>query len=823
MSELKYCIDQFMISTVAKIELVGWIGTTEEYQMRLKFDESIYKEVIVEKMAREDVQRAIGIEELYTGFKAILEIDDFLEHDIVAIEVKEVKEGNQWKCLHEIFISEILNQQILITRNIDEVIEKDDGIEIKGWAFDVKGEKVHISIVESEHKVDAIQRMDVKLAYNNIVKDSNIGFLIKIPNKQMRNITINYSIGNYMESQEIDISVWRRQQQISRYKEKFKWISICNVDNMKKACLYIKVYGIKSTWAKMKNKMSKTFEKQLDYNDWLKHHLPNEEELEMQRNIDFEYTPQISIVVPTYNTPKQFLIEMIESVMQQTYPNWQLCIADGGSKNQDTLETLKLFAEKDARVKVTFLTDNYGISGNTNKCLELATGEFIGLFDHDDLLTPNALFEVVKVLNDNKEIDFIYSDEDKTDETTQNFFDAHFKPDFSPDMLRSQNYICHFTVFRKSLLSTIGQFRPECDGSQDHDIILRLTEQTDKIVHIPKILYHWRVHNQSTAAGISAKEYTITAGIRAVQDHLARIGLEGKVSKGLFTGSYRVEYEINHESKVSIIIPNKDHKEDLKKCIESIMQKTTYSNYEIIIVENNSETAEIRAYYDELAKDAKIKVVEWKKEFNYSAINNYGAKFATGDYYILLNNDIEIITPNWIEEMLMYCQRKDVGIVGAKLYYPDNTIQHAGVIIGFLGVAGHAHVGKFRTDPSYFGRSQVVQNVSAVTAACLMIRKDVYEEIEGLDEKFQVAFNDVDLCMKVRKKGKLVVFTPYAEAYHYESKSRGQEDTPEKIQRFNGEIKRFEEKWGLYERDPYYNRNLSLEKEDFSLKIIKGL
>ena len=816
MNELKYCIDQFEVNSVGKIELVGWIGTEDEYRIRLKFDKSIYKEIIVEKIAREDVRRAIGIEELYTGFKAILNIDDFLDHETVACEIKE---DSEWKCLYKISINEVLKQQSLITKNIDEINEKDNGLEIKGWVFDVRGEKVHISVNEPECKIEVIERMDVKLAYNSIVKNSDIGFLIKIPNKQMKNITIKYNIGSYMESQKIDINTWRRQQQISRYKEKLEWLSMCNIDNIKKTYLYIKVYGIKSTWAKMKNKMNRTFEKELDYNEWLKQHLPNEEELEIQRNTNFEYTPQISIVVPTYNTPKQFLIEMIESVIQQTYPNWQLCIADGGSENQDTLETLELFAKKDARIKVTFLTDNYGISGNTNKCLELATGEFISLFDHDDLLTPNALFEVVKTLNDNKEVDFIYSDEDKTDETTKDFFNPHFKPDFSPDMLRSYNYICHFTTFRKKLLEKVGGFREEYDGSQDYDLFLRLIEHTDKIVHIPKILYHWRVHKNSTAMGLGAKEYTIDAGRRAIQAHLDRQNLSGKVENNYIKGTYRVKYEIKDTPMVSIIIPNKDHIDDLKKCINSIVHKSTYENYEIIVVENNSEEQITWEYYDKIKQEKNIKVIQWGGEFNYSAINNFAISHAQGEYFVLLNNDIEILSSNWIQEMLMHCQRTEVGIVGAKLYYPDDTLQHAGVIVGIGGVAGHSHKYLPKTEYGYFSRPHIIQNLSAVTAACLMIRRDVYEEVNGLDEEFKVAFNDIDLCMKVRKSGKLVLFSPYVEAYHYESKSRGQEDNEEKIKRFNGEIKRFEDKWGLYATDPYYNVNLSLEKEDFSIKI----
>lgn len=561
----------------------------------------------------------------------------------------------------------------------------------------------------------------------------------------------------------------------------------------------------------------------LNYNEWfLTKHLPKKEELEDQKNYKFKYLPKISIVTPTYNTPKQFLVEMIESVRNQTYSNWELCLADGASTNKDTIKILKEYERKDDRIKVKYLDKNLMISGNTNEALTLTTGDYIGLFDHDDLLTPNCLFEVVKVLNENKDIKFIYTDEDKTNEKTNEFFEAHFKPDWSPDTLRSYNYICHFTVIKKEIIDKIGRFRSKCDGSQDHDLFLRATEiiSEKEIKHISKVLYHWRVHQNSTAASAGTKTYTMDASIRALNDHLERKKISGYATNGFFPNSYKLNYSINVNPVVSILIANKDHKEDLKKCIDSILKKTTYENFEIIVIENNSDTKEIFEYYDEISKNKKIKVVKWlEKGFNYSAINNFGFKYSTGDYIVLLNNDIEIITKNWIEEMLMYCQRSDVGAVGAKLYYPDDTIQHAGVILGYKMLAGHAHLNKDRNNPSYFGRAQVVQNLSAVTAACMMIKRDIYEEIDGLDEKFKVAFNDIDLCMKIREKDYLIVWTPFAEAYHHESKSRGNEDTPEKIERFNGEIKRFEEKWGLWLKDPYYNENLSLEREDFSLKF----
>lgn len=554
-----------------------------------------------------------------------------------------------------------------------------------------------------------------------------------------------------------------------------------------------------------------------DYYAWRKKHIPSNGQLAEQAKSEFPYMPKISVVVPTYNTPKHFLTEMIESVVSQSYQNWELCIADGASTNENTLKILKEYQEKDQRIKVEFLEENLMISGNTNIALSLATGDYIGLFDHDDLLTKDALYEIAKAINKNNNPDLLYTDEDKVDENNAIFFGHHFKPDWSPDTLRGGNYICHFFVFKAEMLDKVGGFRSEFDGSQDHDLIFRMTEVANHIVHIPKVLYHWRVHQNSVAAIPETKLYAYEAGLNAVRSHLERVGMEADVEHGAKLGLFRIRYKIKNNPKVSIVIPNKDGKECLQLCIDSIFEKSTYSNYEIIVVENNSTTAEVFDYYTEIEKMG-VKVVSWEGGyFNYSAINNYGAKFATGEQLILLNNDVEIITPNWIEEMLMYSQREDVGIVGAMLYYPDDTIQHAGVILGLGGVAGHSHKNYARGDHGYVMWLDNVRNVSAVTAACLMVKKEVFDEVEGLDELFEVAFNDVDFCLKVRKLNKLIVWTPFAELYHHESKSRGTEDTAEKIARFNREVNRMQSKWKNSLKDPYYNQNLTLSREDFTL------
>ncbi len=529
-----------------------------------------------------------------------------------------------------------------------------------------------------------------------------------------------------------------------------------------------------------------------------------------------------SILVPLYNTPTDFLEQMIRSVELQTYGKWELCLADGSDDEHAYVGDYCLEkAKADPRIKYRKLTENKGISENTNACIEMATGEYIALFDHDDVLDPTVLYEYMVRICD-RDADFLYCDEDKFHEFGGELYDANFKPDFAVDNLRSNNYICHFTVFKTSLLEKSGVFRKEFDGSQDHDLVLRLTEQARSIVHIPKVLYHWRVSSASVASDPYAKPYTIQAGRKAVAEHLERVGLKGTVgSTAIHPNIYRVKYEIIGNPLVSIIIPNYNHVDELSRCIDSIMEKSTYRNFEIIIVENNSDS-DTFAYYDTLKQYDNIKVVVYKPPagFNYSAINNFGVQFARGEHYILLNNDVEIITPEWIEEMLMYSQREDVGAVGAMLYYPNDTIQHAGVTLGVLTLAGHNFKHMERGNPGYFGRAGYAQNVTAVTAACLMLPASVYKEVNGLDESFAVAFNDIDFCMRIRKAGHLIVFTPFAELYHHESISRGDDETPEKRARFVSEVTRFQERWKkeLEEGDPYYNPNLTLDREDFSYR-----
>jgi glycosyltransferase involved in cell wall biosynthesis len=557
------------------------------------------------------------------------------------------------------------------------------------------------------------------------------------------------------------------------------------------------------------------------YSQWRERNEPKDDELDRQRATGFEYSPKISIVVPTFNTPDTFLVDMMESVLNQTYRNWELCIADGGSESLSVKEILERYSERDSKIKIKFLDQNKGISLNSNEALSLASGDYVALLDHDDILPANALFEVVKAINQNPNTDFIYTDEDKISEDGKKRFEPHFKPDWSPDLLRSYNYVTHLAVFKKELLGGIGWFREDFEGSQDYDLILRATERATQIVHIPKILYHWRVSAYSAAGNVAAKRYALNRAKKALQEHLTRIGYDGKVTNSAVFGFYKISFVIKKRPKVSIIIPNKDEAETLKRCIDSIINKTAYKNYEILIIENNSCKSDTFDYYAQVSKNKSVQVIEWKLPFNFSAVNNFAAEHAAGEILVFLNNDTEIINTEWLEKMLEHVLRRDVGAVGAKLYYPDDTVQHAGVIVGLGGIAGHHHLHSPKESPGYMGRLQVIQNVSAVTAACIMVRKEVFNEVNGFDESYALAFNDVDFCLKLRQKNYLIVWTPYAELYHYESKTRGYEDTPEKRVRFLSEIEIFEQKWKnvLLRGDPYYNPNLTLQKEDFSLRL----
>jgi len=586
-----------------------------------------------------------------------------------------------------------------------------------------------------------------------------------------------------------------------------------NITNFNKAKSYAKRNGKRALLLRGIEKLKGG---SIKYEHWIKNHIATEAELTEQRDHKFEYEPLISILIPTYKTPKHLLVETIDSVLKQSYENWELCIADGDSKEDYINVMLDEYKEKDSRIKIKYLDENKGIAGNTQECYYMSTGDYIGLFDHDDLLEPNALYENVKAINKDKTIDFLYTDEDKINEKSDYRFDPHFKQDFAIDTYRSYNYICHFSVFRKDLMAKIGGFREGFNGSQDYDIILRATEAANNIHHIPKILYSWRVHSGSTAGNPLNKMYCYDSAKKAINDELLRKGIKGEAVDGKFIGSYEINYEIIGEPKVSIIIPSKDNIKKLDTTIKSILSKSSYNNYEIIIVENNSKKEETFKYYDKMQEVYKnVKVITWNSEYNNSSVNNFGAKSTSGEFILFMHDDVEVINDDWLLKLIGLGQRQDVACVGGKLYYKDNTIQHGGIIIGVNGSVGYAHRNMRKYENGYFLRLGVTQNLSAVSGACLLVKRSVFDEVNGFDESFKMKYNDIDFCLRALKLGKVNVWTPAVELYHNKSKKTKYDEKIIKIDKDT-----FKEKHAelLEKGDPYYSPNLTLEKENFTLR-----
>lgn len=592
--------------------------------------------------------------------------------------------------------------------------------------------------------------------------------------------------------------------------------------------ILIMIKKIEEKWNQFINFIKSKFNKEVIiptseedlYKLWIMINEPNKKEIKRQRRTKFKIKPKISIIVPLYNTPFTFFKELIDCLFNQTYTNWELCLADGNETKDKKIEEL---SKTDKRIKYYFIGENKNIAGNTNEALKLATGDFVALLDHDDLLPIFALYEIVKCINENPNVEFIYTDEDKINASNTKRCNPYFKPDFSPDTLRSNNYITHLSVFKKEVMDKLGGERSKYDGAQDYDLILRMSEivKPENIIHIPKVLYHWRLHKNSTSKVSDAKPYAYEAGRQALSDHIKRVGLKGKVEYGITKGTYQVIYDVLGNPKVSILIPSKDEVDTLDKCIKSILKLTTYKNYEIIIIENNSKDKKTFSYYNKIKQNSKVKVIYYPKSiFNYSAIINFGVKNCDGDYVVQLNNDTELITPDWIEKMLGFAQQDRIGAVGARLYYPDGTTQHAGIVIGIGGLAANMFTGLKKNRHGYYGKDALIQNMSAVTGACLFAKRSIYEEVGYMDEEnFAVAFNDVDFCLKIRQTGKLIIYNPFVEFYHYESKSRGYEDTPSKRERYEKESNNFKAKWkDVIEKDPFYNKNLSDSNAFYGIK-----
>ena len=559
-----------------------------------------------------------------------------------------------------------------------------------------------------------------------------------------------------------------------------------------------------------------------DYEKWIELNEPNSAELELMRSEQrsWQYRPKISLITPVFRPNENELEQCIESVLGQVYDNWELCIAYDSGEGDRVKQAIQKCSNIDKRIKCIKLQENKGIAGNSNEALKLASGKYIGLLDQDDVLAPFALYEVVKAINRDQTIDFLYSDQDKIDSRGLTRYQHYFKPEWSPDTLLSHNYICHFSVIRKILIDEVGGFRSEFDGSQDYDLFLRTTQRTSNIVRIPKVLYHWRAGPKSVARHPSRKVFAYESAQKALRACLDErdIDAEVHVAKNLYT--FRVKYRVDNSQSVSIIIPTKDKISYLKRCVSSILSKTDYQHYEVLIVDNGSTEQETLDYYRSLECDHKIKILYYgDQKFNYSSINNYAVAQSHSDYLLFLNNDTEVIRSEWLSAMLQFAQRPDVGVVGAKLLYPDSRIQHAGVILGIGGVAGHSHKGVPGTYDGYAGRINIIQNLSAVTGACMMMRRSIFEEVNGFEEELAVSLNDIDLCMKIRERGYLIVYTPYAELFHHESISRGYDITPEQKERSAREAAFMKEKWDFDVPDPYYSPNLTLRTEDFSIRV----
>ncbi len=832
---------------------------------------------------------------------------------------------------------------------VDVAVSREGKITFLGWAFgsdpetpvefdvlDAEGRSVPGTIVESVRRDEVVEAFfkDYEKEHGTIKRE--LGYDINTPYQKGDTRYLVIKVDGKTKKVKFNDQILESFNSVA-HKKREKFMALFHWETVEVAWDYFREHGLRALWKKVVHRLQ-GIQEDYDYNEWYKKEKVTEAELDTERHASFDVTPKFSIVIPVYETPEKFLRKMLKSIEDQTYSNFEVCVADATpydkynrSQSDGKLpkEVLEEFHNRDPRFKYIVLEKNLGISDNTNAAINMATGDYIVLADHDDELELNALYECVKAINEHPAIQMIYSDEDKIDFEDTYYFEPHFKSDYNPDLLRSVNYVCHLLVLKRELLDAIAETddagnkvyeRKEYDGAQDHDLILRATEKAQEmeriathgdisnlseadqkllmegrftssnIYHIQKSLYHWRSHQASTAQHPEAKLYAFDAGARAVYDHCKRLGLPvKKVEKGITYGFYHTVYD-NTQPLISVVIPNKDHTADLDKAIQSL-SGSKYKNLEFIVVENNSDQPETWQYYESIQKqypvdgsveqsaadieaagqteipqeplceaDASVRgatdgqteldsepqsgmqtsdgvvddglnaeirlshptvrVVKWKGSFNYSAINNFGVKFTRGKYILFLNNDIELIEPDSIDEMIGYVQREDVGICGARLLYPDEDIQHAGVIMGMGGIAGAAFVRTHDAELSYMHRAKCVQDYSCVTAACLLTKRELFDQVGGFTEDLAVAFNDVDFCMKIRALNKLVVYDPYAKFYHYESKSRGMEDTPDKVARFNGEIVKFAKRWKecLRYGDPYYNPALTFMKSNFTLK-----
>ncbi|MDO4619740.1 MAG: glycosyltransferase family 2 protein [Lachnospiraceae bacterium] len=796
--------DRFSLTEPDLYLLTGWLAPNTEVTAFLN---GTKLPVMLEPLSEMPDERFGGCETKLTISFASVEIPE-------RGHLKLYAEGAEGRHLSfSVPLAQLLEKKRSIHYFIDDfsVLREDGLVRIQGWA--AAREKVTVDVYGHDGKkllpsVERYKRYDTAELFSEYPIDPECGFHVElrpIPDGPVR--------VRMRTSEEEIVLIYPTDRLRVAAKQSGRLLG-----KARDAFLY---NGIGAVWSKTYNKLFNPAMHMIEYGQWIKKHLPSERELRKQREQQPEYAPLVSILIPCYKTPEKYLREMTDSVLAQTYQNWELILSDGSGADSPISSLLDELAASDSRIRVLHNGRQLRIAENTNAALEAASGEWIAFADHDDLLVPSALYECIRAVNENRDAELLYTDEDKIG-TGDKFMQPNLKPDYDPDFLTSVNYICHLLVVKKDLVDRVGELDPAFDGAQDHDFILRCTEHTkpEQIVHIPKILYHWRFFEGSTSANPEAKLYAFETGVRAVQSHYDRLGWPASAEKGEYPGLYRTSWHWDSKPLVSVLIPNKDHLADLKLCISSLLEKTSYENLEIIIIENNSEEQETFDGYEELkASDPRIRVITYKGGFNYSAINNFGTREAKGEYYLFLNNDTESIS-DVISEMLGYAMRPGTGAVGARLYYDDQSIQHAGCIMGWGGVAGHAFVNQKRGVTGYQHRIICQQDLSAVTAACMMVPAEVFRRIGGFTEELAVAFNDIDLCMKIRAEQLLIVYNPFAEMFHYESKSRGLENTPEKQSRFSKEIALFKERWPeiLRDGDPYYNPNLSMITQDFSLR-----
>lgn len=687
-----------------------------------------------------------------------------------------------------------------------------------GWALSENGEDVKISIYdENKEMVDVCFNRELRtdLLSRKEIKPNQgyCGFRLYFKFDEGKQYYIQIKTSSDCIETKLE------QAKVDETNRLVAYMRIMNKKNFRKLITYLKRNGLKKLVNRLRSSVPV---EHMEYQTWFYTQRVTNNELKIQRNRQFVYAPKISVLVATFNTKEEYLKEMIDTVVNQSYSNWELCIADGSTNDFVEKYVYEHYSSYGDKIKFQKLDQNYGISGNTNKAFEMATGDYITVYDHDDTLELDCFYEIVKALQEYR-YDVLYTDEDRYDDKKKIYDIPNFKPDYNVDLLRSHNYITHLFIVSKKIFDEVGYYNSEYDGSQDYDYIFRCIEKANAVYHIARVLYHWRMHPESTAQDPESKMYCYDAGKRAIEAHYQRIGVDATVEmlpKPMY-GMYHTVYSLKDQPLISILIPNYNHKAILKTCIDSLYKVNTYQNFEIVIVENNSTEKEIFDYYKELQSEHdNIQIVTYKGEFNFSKINNYGMKYTKGDYVLLLNNDTEIMKSDAISEMVGCILRPEVGVVGARLLYADDTIQHAGIVLGFIGYAGHVNHGVSKDEHGYMNTECINGNYSAVTAACMMVKKSVFEKVGGFDEQFVVACNDVDLCLNICKENYLVVYNAFSLWHHYESKSRGYDDeSQEKMWRFNQEVHQFQKKWKdvLENGDPYYNKNWNLLAGAFTL------